>query len=64
MTNAAAPEPIPIPMAWFVAIALCVAGPEPGGPGVSGADRDVEDATGSVGVPEAVKVTEVEGETY
>lgn len=56
MTKAAAPEPMPIPMACLVVMALRVADPGPGGPGVSGADRDVGGATGSV--------AEAKGETY
>lgn len=64
MTKTTTPEPIPIPMAWFVVMSLCVADPEPGEPGVLGAGRNLVGVeTGSVVVPEAASVTEAEGET-
>ena len=62
--KATAAEPIPIPIAWFVLMALCAGDPEPGGPGELDPDRDVGGETDGVAVSEAANVTEAEGETY
>lgn len=58
--KAAAAEPIPIPIACLVLMALCVVDPEPGALEEAGSAGGEEDETGNMAVSDTTDVTAAE----